>query len=57
MMLQPKLGVEDGGQLLVRVGGWLDKMKVIINSTQFKFKLVKVGVELANNEKYYYFNL
>ena len=31
------------------VGGrWSDKKKVILNSTQFKFKLVKVGVELGN---------
>ena len=25
-------------KLLVRVGGWSDKTKVILNSTQFKFK-------------------
>ena len=30
------------------VGGWSDKTKVILNSTQFKFKLVEVGVELGN---------
>ena len=29
------------------VGGWSDKTKVILNSTQFKFKLVEVGVELG----------
>ena len=29
------------------MGGWLDKTKVILNSTQFKFKLVEVGVELG----------
>ena len=40
------LVVEDGGQLLVRVGGWSNKTKVILNSTQFK--LVEVGVELGN---------
>ena len=28
-------------------GGWSDKTKVILNSTQFKFKLVEVGVELG----------
>ena len=28
--------------------GWSDKTKVILNSTQFKFKLVEVGVELGN---------
>ena len=47
-MLQSKLGVEDGGQLLVWVGEWSDKMKVILNSTQFKFRLGEVGVELGN---------
>ena len=31
------------------VGGWSDKTKVMIISTQFKFKLVEVGVELGNN--------
>ena len=46
-MLYSKLGVEDGGQLLVRVGGggwwvevgggWSDKTKIILNLTQFKF--------------------
>ena len=30
------------------VGGWSDKIKVILNSTQFKFKLVEVGDELGN---------
>ena len=30
------------------VGGWSDKTKVILNLTQFKFKLVEVGVELGN---------
>ena len=29
-------------------GGWSDKTKVILNSTQFKVKLVEVGVELGN---------
>ena len=33
-------------------GGWLDKTKVILNSTQFKFKLVKVEVELGNIESF-----
>ena len=50
MMLQSKLGVDDGGKLLVWVGGWSDKTKVILNSTKFKFKLVEVGVELGNRE-------
>ena len=31
------------------VGGWSDKTKVILNSTQFKPKLVEVGVELGKN--------
>ena len=30
------------------MGGWSDKTKVILNSTQFKFKLVEVGVKLGN---------
>ena len=30
------------------VGGWSDKRKIILISTQFKFKLVEVGVELGN---------
>ena len=30
------------------VGRWSDKTKVILNSTQFKFRLVEVGVELGN---------
>ena len=32
------------------VAGWSDKAKVILNSTQFKFKLVEVGVELGNKK-------
>ena len=48
LKLNRKSGVnvvdEAGVQLLVRVGGWvvggwLDKTKVILDSTQFKFKL------------------
>ena len=31
--------VEVGVQLLVRLGGWSDKMKVILNSTKLKLKL------------------
>ena len=31
------------------VGGWLDKAKVILNSTKFLFKLVEVEVELGNS--------
>ena len=42
--------MEDGGQLLVQVGGWSDKTKVILNSTQLRFKLVEVGVELGKNQ-------
>ena len=33
------------------MGGWSDKMKEILNSTQLKFKLVEVGVELGNIQK------
>ena len=33
------------------LGGGSDKTKVIQNSTQFKFKLVEVGVELGNSPK------
>ena len=33
------------------MGGWSDKMKVILNSTQLKSKLVEVGVELGNNKQ------
>ena len=50
MLLQSKLGIEDGGQLLVRVGGWSDKTKVILNSTPFKFKMVEVEVELGKKQ-------
>ena len=32
------------------VGGWSDNTKVILNSTQFKFKLVEFGVELGNTD-------
>ena len=48
MMLLLKLALEVGGQLIFWVGGWSDKTKVILNSTQFKFKSVEVGVELGN---------
>ena len=39
MMLLLKLALEVGGQLIFWVGGWSDKTKVILNSTQFKLKL------------------
>ena len=38
-------------QLLVRVGGWSDKTKVILNSTQVEIE-VEVGVELGNANLY-----
>ena len=43
MKMKSKLVVEVvvkvGVQLLVRLGGWVDKMKIIINSNKLKLKL------------------
>ena len=40
-----------GFQLLVRVDGWSDKTKVMLNSTQFKLKLkLKLELSLAKNQ-------
>ena len=48
--------VEIRVQLPVWLGGWRsgwsDKMKVILNSTQCKFKLVEAGVEFGNMRRF-----
>ena len=52
MRMQSNLGVEVvvkvGVQLLVRLGGWVDKMKIIINSNKLKLKL-KLELSLAKD--------
>ena len=53
MKMKSKLVVEVvvkvGVQLLVRLGGWVDKMKIIINSNKLKLKL-KLELSLAKNQ-------